>query len=152
MAFTTSLQTADLSSLLHQDFSGNFITTLADEVVSSCGSPALKRINSTLDTWRVNWDLRTSRDTNHENRTFSGDPLRFWWLAKLYLVLHFYKHSIRKGSEFALLEAGRGDDLGKMQIQLKIASWLSRFRRRKDEVPLSAECNLAQIVKPLDCG
>ena len=147
---TSDHQTADPSSLLHEDFSGTSITTLADGLVSRHGSSTLKRINGMLDRWRVNWDLRSRHDLKQENRTFSGDPVKFWWLAKLFLVLHFYRHVIRKGSEFAILGAGYGDKQSKVQIQLKIISWLFRFRRQKDEVRSWNECYLAQMMKPLD--
>ncbi len=150
VTFTPDHQTADPSSLLQEDFSGNSITTLADELVSRHGSSILKRINSMLDRWRVNWDLRSCHDLKQENRTFSGDPVKFWWLAKLYLVLHFYRHVIRKGSEFAIPGAGCADKQGRIQIQLKIISWLFRFRRQKDEVRSWNECYLAQIMKPMD--
>ena len=134
---------------MRQNLAGNYLPALADELVGQHGTATLKHINNILGKWHVIWSRRISRDFMQENRTFSGDPVRFWWLAKLYLVLHFYRHVIAKDSEFAI--SGGGDDQAKVQTQLKVIGWLQQFQQQgKDDVALSPYCYMAQFVKSSD--
>lgn len=120
---------------------------LADGLVAKHGSPTVVRMNGILNSWHQSWELRKSRDLAQENRTFSCDPMRFWWLAKLYLVLHFHRYS---NSEWAALGHEPTDEQAKAQTQLKVVSWLMQFRKSNEEVTSSTEHYLAPLVKPCD--
>ena len=52
----------------------------------------------------------------------------FWWLAKLYLVLHCYRHLLDEAGDFTAVRAADFDDAGKLQTQSKVSKWLSSFR------------------------
>lgn len=145
-------QEADPTSLLEQNFSGCFISAVADDLVSKYGSEALKGVNRALDTWRRTWDLRSGRDIEHSNSTFSGDPMRFWWLAKLCLGLHFYRHRIRENSEFALSPntGGTGDAQDRMQIQSKVLNWWFRLRHQDDSAQPTHGSLLSRVMKRMD--
>jgi hypothetical protein len=141
----------DSVSRLQQAFADNSIVALADDLVAAQDSATLKNINRTLDMWRTNWDLRGCQAFRQEKRTLSTDPVKYWWLAKLYLVLHLSRHSIHKASEFAIPESGSKNEQEKLQeIQLKVLGWLSRFRKGREDMALSSECYLAEVVEPMD--
>lgn len=140
----------DPISRLENDRCGNSVAALADEVVARHGSPTLQWLNRIFDRWRKVWDCRCSRDFKQENRTFSADPVRFWWLAKLYLALHFDRSSILKSSDFAVLDAVNGPEDDAKQLQLKILRLLLGFRQRKEDLELSKECYLSSVVGSAD--
>lgn len=129
------------------------MASLANFVVSACGSPAVKRLNVVLDTWRATWELRQVRDVEHENSSFSADPVPFWWLAKLYLALHLYVRTLGEDSEFNIPRIKAGDEIGKIVAQVKIIGWLSRFRgqQKEAEVAVVAEESsiLPKLMKPV---
>ena len=116
-----------LDYLLQQDLSEPTIAALADKVVSTSSCSALKRINGTLNTWRTTWDLRLYREIGYTASAFLDDPMPFWCLAKLYIILHHYTDLISDESEFAVSRVGFVDEKTKLQVQSKIARWLSRF-------------------------
>jgi hypothetical protein len=133
---------------LQQDLSGPSVADLADRIVKAHGSPQIHRMNGSLNSWRTTWDLRNMHDNHRESVTFKGDPLPFWWLAKLYLVLHYYTHFLTADSEFA---TSRGEGLngtGKTIVQRKIVGWLSSFRGQRCNVDWSAESWLPDLMKP----
>lgn len=135
-------------STLREALSYDCLPAFADKVVGQYGTETLKHINNVLGKWHVIWSGRISRDFLQENRTFSGDPVRFWWLAKLYLVLHFYRHVIAKDSEFAI--SGGGDDQARLQTQLKVIGWLRNLQHGKNDVGLAPDCYMAQFLKSSD--
>ncbi|KEF51619.1 uncharacterized protein A1O9_12254 [Exophiala aquamarina CBS 119918] len=139
----------DPLSQVYNDFSGSFITTLADDLVLSHGSKAMQRINMLLNRWSQSWELRKNRDTTRENCSFSGDPLRFFWLAKLYIVLHFYRFALKNDSEFAVSTTGASSE-HKRPAHLRIISWLSRFRERQVDPasPTWTDYYLCQFAEP----
>ena len=63
----------------------------------------------------------------------------FWWLAKLYLVLHYYSHILAEDSDFAKPRAERLDRYGKSRVQRKIVGWLSMFRGHKTVLDMNKE-------------
>ena len=115
------------NSLVQSDLSGPSIAALADEVVSTSSCSALKQINSILNAWRVTWDLRLYREIGYNDSGFLDNPMPFWFLAKLYIVLHHYEHFISDDSEFAVSRVKFLDERTKLQVQLKIVRWLSKF-------------------------
>jgi hypothetical protein len=140
-------------SQFHDDFSGKYITSLADVLVDQYGTAIMRRMNTLLGRWYQSWECRKSRDAARDNRTFSSDPLRFFWLAKLYIVLHFYRHALKKDSEFAVPDPEAPSDR-RNQAHLRIMSWLLRFQERQAQ-PASqtwAEHYLCQFTKPSPTG
>ncbi len=62
-------------------------------------------------------DLRKNRDSQRENCTFKADPLPIWWLAKLYLALHYNAHIVQADSEFPTPRAEGLDGHGETIVQ-----------------------------------
>ena len=121
----------DLDEHFHEDLSGVKVNALADETVSWHGSSNVQHVNAALNAWLTTWNLRCYRESAYENRTFLNDPLPFFWLAKLYLVLHCYKFWIRDESDFAVSRVDGADDGSKWTVQIKIIGWFSRFGRQR---------------------
>lgn len=119
----------DLDSFLQHDLSGSTVSSLADAAMFTNSTSALGHINQALNTWRNTWDQRQFREHKYENCTFFNDPLPFWWLAKLYILLHVYADLLHPDSEFAVARARSGDETSKFQVQKKIVGWFSRFRK-----------------------
>ena len=142
------METTNAIARLHLDPSGPSVTAIADRTVEVCGSPAVRKINNALDSWRTTWDKRNNRDVGREDGTFKGDPLPFWWLAKLYLALHYHSHILRADSEFATPRAEGLDGGAKTAVQRKIVGWLSSFRGQRCAVDFEAESWLSHLMKP----
>ena len=98
------------------------------------GSVTLKHINNALNAWRVTWDGRIYREPGREDTTFFHDPLPFWWLAKLYIVLHYLPDSFGEGSEFSIPRAGGIREKSKLQSQSNIFRWMARFCSQVDHL------------------
>lgn len=129
-------QQTDPASILQENFSGSFFASIADELVAKYGTEVLKGVNKTLNTWRSYWDRRGNLDREQGKYTFSGDPLRFWWLAKLHLVLYFYRNCIRENSEFDITTSrGSGISGGICDVsrnQAKTLKWWLQLRPEKN--------------------
>lgn len=121
----------DLDKHFQEDLTGGKVTALADGTVSLYGSSTLKHVNDALNFWLTTWHMRRYRESAYENRTFLSDPLPFFWLAKLYLVLHCYAFWIRDESDFAISRVKGADDGSKWTVQIKILGWLAKFRRQR---------------------
>lgn len=119
---------SNFDTLLKQDLSGPTVAALADDVVAACGSPALKHINNALNSWDLTWHLRRFRELEYEENSFFQNPLPFWWLAKLYLLLHLCGDILPQDSEFAISRFTDQSEAGRMNIQARLVRWLSRFR------------------------
>ena len=122
----------DLDLHLQQDLSG--IAVLADKAVPSDSFSALKHVNDALNAWRATWDLRVFRETWCEKLTFFSDALPFWWLAKLYVLLHYRTPLTSPDSEFAIPRVASKDERNKMPAQAKILKWVSRFCDQKHQI------------------
>lgn len=131
---------------LKEDSSGPSVTAIADRIVKICGSPAIRRIDNALNSWRSTWDLRQNRDIQREDYSFKGDPLPFWWLAKLYLILHY--NIVQADSEFAAPRAEGQEGHRKTAVQRKIVGWLSSFRGNRYAMDRTAESWLPDLMKP----
>jgi len=145
-----SSSATSLDEQLSQDLSGQLVSSLADVTIAAHTSQAIKLVNSALDSWRMIWDARQHREMDHEYATFVLDPLPFWWLAKLYLLLHCAGRSIKENSEFANPRSKGLNTAGKIVAMTKVVGWLQRFRRRPDEAtdPRSMNC-LKHLMKPV---
>ena len=133
---------------LNDDHSGLTVTAIADKAVKICGSPAIRKVDNALNAWRATWDLRHNRDCHRQTRTFKGDAMPFFWLAKLYLALHNNVHILQPDSEFATARAEGLDGHGKTIIQRKIVGWLSSFRGQRCKVDSKVESWLPDLFKP----
>ncbi len=144
-----------LSSLLHRDLLNHDVAKIANDVVTKYGSEAMKRANAALDAWRRNWDVRRMQDIYDERNSAFSHPLNFWLLAKLFVVLHFFRNHVsgnsfdgqQQNTEFlAFSYANDGSASGRITVQLQVIDWLSRIRQRRDRQPLSAESFLSQVI------
>ena len=148
--FFSTIPESDSSNAINRlkyDPSGPNITAIADSALKMYASPVIRRVDNALNAWRATWDLRSNRDSKHERCTFKGDPLPFWWLAKLYLLLHYHGHILQPDSEYASPRAEAPDNYGKTMIQRKVVGWLSSFRGRKSTVNTETENWLPELMK-----
>lgn len=119
---------SNLDEFLQQGLSGPIVAGLADEAVSVYGNAALKHVNNALNTWNSTWHRRRHRELDREERSFSQNPFPFWWLAKLYLLLHICGGVLPRSSEFATHRATGIHGVSKLQTQAKIIKWFLKFR------------------------
>lgn len=126
----TSLKPGSLSQET-STFCGQSVSQLANEISVERGSGILSHVNDILNTWRASWDAQYALETDQYRRWFfSGDPLRFWWLAKLYLVLYACRSTITEESEFfPFFRKPVADNGERIQLQARILTWLTRFRK-----------------------
>ena len=132
---------------LKDDPSGPNITAIANSALSMYASPVIRKVDNALNAWRATWDLRSNRDSKHERYTFSGDPLPFWWLAKLYLLLHYHGYVLQPDCEYASPRAEAPDNYRKSVIQSKVIGWLASFRGRKFTVNTETENWLPELMR-----
>lgn len=130
-AFSGSIRLSQYMSLLQSRFSGQTVATLADTFISARASPAVDKVNIALNCWRSIWDRRKVQETDIEHRTFFGNPLPFWWLIKLYLLVHLVDMPVTEKNDFTLLKACFRESKGQLDKQEKIVSWVRKFRRVK---------------------
>ena len=127
--------------------SGPNITAIADRTVKIHASPAIGRVDNALNAWRTTWDLRRNQGSQNEQPTFKGDPLPFWWLAKLYLLLHYHGHIVQPGTEYSSPRPDAPDDDAKTAIQRKVVGWLSSFRGKSVKLGAETENWLPELMK-----
>ena len=137
----------DLKMLFYHDPSDYEVQNIANGIVEKYGSGAMRRVNAALNNWRSNWDTRSIRDILDENSTFAGDPVRFWWLAKYFLVIHFFRGRIGKDDEIFPLVSYKLSTHDGMQIQWQVVNWLLRFRSRGQTEDCSGASFLSQIIR-----
>lgn len=130
-AFSGGIRLSQYMSLLQSRFSGQTVATLADTFISARASPAVDKVNIALNCWRSIWDRRKVQETDIEHRTFFGNPLPFWWLIKLYLLVHLVDMPVTEKNDFTLLKACFRESKGQLDKQEKIVSWVRKFRRVK---------------------
>ena len=144
---TPELDIARNLSRLQEDLSGPAVVSLANKVVDKHGSPALQRVNCAFDAWRTIWDLRHYRERDHEDRTFFNDPLPFWWLGKLYMILHCCSHFIANDSEFATWKVDSSlNEAEKLQVHLKLRRWMALFRDGRSQADTSTQNHLTKVL------
>lgn len=114
----------------------------------------MKRANHALNVWRLNWDLRSVHDVYDEKNSAFNHPLNYWLLARLFVVLHFFRNhnyeledSTPPNAEFAAFSSANGRTAtGKIRIQREVVKWLARIRQRQEGETLSAENFLSQVI------
>jgi hypothetical protein len=146
--------TLNLSNILYRDLHTHEIANIADEIVNQNGSGDMKRINDSFNSWHRNWIARRVSDTHAEENSAFSHPLNFWLLAKLFIVLHFFRNRVldpRGNGEMQTQEVLTflGEDTstsGKIRVQVQIVEWLSRIRRRQAVLPSSGESFLSRVI------
>jgi hypothetical protein len=147
--------TSYLSTLLDGSLLDHDVASIANDVVARYGSEAMRGINNDLNCWRRNWDARRLHDVHAERNTHFSHPLNFWILAKLFVVLHFFRHYVPSPTDhslqpnrgfFAFSSGNDGTTRGKIKRQAQVVDWLSRIRRQQDAQPLMAECFMSQVI------
>jgi len=122
-----------LMGKLKRDFSRRTIEAIADEVIKMQGGPAFQELNLALNAWRLAWDGRQFRDNQSDAKNFSADPLPFWQLAKLFIILHVVGEDKLAESELKVPKARGGDPKSKFLVQERIVSWLQKLRVEKTD-------------------
>lgn len=142
------------------------VENLANEVVNNHGSDSMKRANNALNAWRKNWDDRKIRDIHQDDDTTSAftHPLNFWVLAKLFIILHFFRNRVISGQDgsdgiggertaeeqrselLTYYRAKGGSTSEKLAVQVQIIGWLAKIRQQSDKHALGTESFLSQVL------
>lgn len=134
---------------LQNDFSANTIESLAAGVgaLSETGRFAVE--NHTLDRWMHWWNARRYHD--HKHLSFALNPILFWFLAKLYLLLGVCGGTDDlTHSEFAGMVARTDDIKDKMQRRAKILEQMSRLRsHRRADLLQTSRVSVVGFMDPL---
>ncbi|KAK9364431.1 hypothetical protein V1509DRAFT_643697 [Lipomyces kononenkoae] len=151
----------NFSDLLNRDLLNYDIANIANRIVAAYGSDAIRRVNDALDAWLRNWNARRVHDMYDEKHGAFTHPLNFWLLAKLFLVLHFFRNRYhrylpglgedgppdREGLELhAFYNSDNGTAQGRLTIQVQVIGWLSKLRRQREGSLLSAGSFLSQVL------
>ena len=121
--------TAVARDRLKHNFCGSTVEAIADGVIETHGTLAFREIDAALNAWRLSWHSRKFRDYQSDGKLFSADPMPFWHLAKLFIVLHLLgdEQGAAGCSDLKLPKARVGDTKSKQLVQEKIISWMRRF-------------------------
>lgn len=120
--------------ILNKDCSGSIVAVLAEKTVNTYGSTGMKSVNKALDRWRLVWEQRSFRESATDGSSFSSDPLPFWFLSKLYLLVYLIRPPPE--SDFSLLMTHtRMSMTEKIRAQEKIVNWLNGFRVVQENTP-----------------
>lgn len=139
----------NLDRQVASDFSGPNIVQLAARVVRLRNSSTFDGINRVLDEWLAVWERRTWRDADYENLAFSLDPLPFWWLAKLFMLLHCGKGYFSVDSEFTIVNKTGGSFRDSHSSQAKIFRWLTKLRQKESADQVRKVESLASLMVPM---
>ena len=120
---------------LKTDFSPSTIDAVADDLIRTHGVPAIQEIAFALNAWRSSWDSRVFGDNQSDGQNFSADPMPFWHLAKLFIVLYLLGDLHTGSSEMRIPRARVGDTKGKLLVQEGIVSWLRKLGTDQSERP-----------------
>lgn len=110
----------------------------------------MRYINKLLDRWYQCWKAGETVNTAQHKHSTSRDPLRFFWLAKLYVILHFYRQTLQQeielGGDHDAIQAGsRGE-----HSHLRAICWLLRLRDRQVDLdaPIWTDHYLRHFTDP----
>lgn len=117
-----------LTRRLQLNFCRSTLENVADEVIKTQGGLVFQELNSTLNAWRMSWDHRKFQDPQSDGKTFTADPLPFWHLVKLLIVLHLNTGGLESHEQLQLPAIQPGDMKSKMMGQEKVSSWLKMLR------------------------
>lgn len=158
---TSSVQSTDVnfSDLLNRDLLNYDIANIATKIVGKYGSAAIRRVDDALDAWLRNWNARRMRDIYDERHGAFTHPLNFWLLAKLFLVLHFFRNRYQghvpgmgedsqpeRDSELHAFYNNNGAAQGRLAIQMQVIGWLSKLRRQREGSLLSGGSFLSEVL------
>ena len=147
-----------------QDFLQNIfahdIVGIADEFVNKYGSYGLRQANNALNAWRRNWETRRVWDVFGNRSGAFSHPMNFWLLAKLFIIVHFFRNRIPDSAvaghgEAGLQDAGlhayfrartsaHADD--RIQAQVQVINWLMQIRKHQTGRPLASQNFLSQVM------
>ena len=157
-ASSTNASDTILSALLNRDLLDYDVANVADEIVGKYGSDAIRSVNHALNAWLANWNARRVHDMYHENHVAFTHPFNFWLLAKLFLVLHFFRNRYpisgiiqdgqpERDSELqGFYNPSSGTARDRLNTQVQVIGWLSMFRRQREGSLLSAGSFLSKVL------
>ncbi|KAI5786450.1 hypothetical protein DFH27DRAFT_259364 [Peziza echinospora] len=162
-ASSSSTQAAgvNLSDLLNHNFELHLlnynIANIANEIVGKHGSGSIKRVNDALDAWLRNWNARKVQDIYDERHSAFTHPLNFWLLAKLFLVLHFFRNRYQRNTGedgqgerdsdlHAFYNVNKGAAHDRLETQVQVIGWLSKLRRQREGSLLSGGSFLSEVL------
>lgn len=122
-----------LTRQLQLNFCRSTLENVADEVINTQGGLVFQELNSTLNAWRTAWENRKFKDPQSDGKTFSADPLPFWHLGKLLIVLHLNTGGLEYHDQLRVPAIQSGDLQSKMMGQEKVSSWLKMLREDSGE-------------------
>ncbi|KAL3449905.1 hypothetical protein BJX65DRAFT_272150 [Aspergillus insuetus] len=123
----------DLATKILENFSSPCIASLADDAISYYGHSGLQDINEVLDKWLLAWEERRRHIRGGpESAGFGMDPMPFWSLAKLYLLLHCRSQEVKSDSEFSYFLSQGIEMEDKMKLQAQVYKWMSKLRCAQD--------------------
>ena len=131
--YSTSVATA--MNRLRNDFSRSTVEAVADDLSKTHAAPAFQELTTALNAWRLSWDSRMFGDNQSDGQNFSGDPMPFWHLAKLFIALYLIGEGQTVGGEMRLPRARGGDSKGKQLNQERIVSWLQKLGADQSDRP-----------------
>jgi hypothetical protein len=160
-ASSTPSTDVNVSDLLNRDLLNYDVANIANEIVAKYGSDAIRRVNDALDAWRRNWDARQLHDIYGERHVAFTHPFNFWLLAKLFIVLHFFRNRYHRftpvmggdgaqpGGEselHAFFNPSNGTAQDRLATQVQVIGWLSKFRRQREGSLLSVGSFLSEVL------
>lgn len=159
-ASSTQATDVNFSDLLNRDLLNYDIANIATKIVGKHGSAAIRRVDDALDAWLRNWNARRVRDIYDERHSAFTHPLNFWLLAKLFLVLHFFRNRYhrhvpdmgedgqpeRNSELHAFYNSNNGAAQGRLATQVQVIGWLSKLRRQREGSLLSGGSFLSEVL------
>lgn len=146
---SASLLLNNLDHRIASDFTGPNIVRLEEQAVLLKSSNTFGRIDSMLNEWLSVWKLRNWRDTESEDLAFTLNPMPFWWLAKLLLLLHCGKDFISADSEFNMANKAGGSFRSSQSLHGKTAQWLAKLRRKQPTDQIEKLESLETLMVPI---
>lgn len=139
------IATSTVSELLQLSVPGEQVAAAADHLTSQYGSPALVQVNATLDAWRRNWDARKQHDHYSDVEDGFVHPLNFWYLAKLFILVHLKRGHASNDDDVAALYRDKSLQ-NTLQTQLRVIGWMRRLRQVHGGGLASSGSFLSQVI------
>ncbi|KIW20478.1 hypothetical protein PV08_01053 [Exophiala spinifera] len=118
---------ATMVKQLQSSLTAETIDAIADGFIGTYGGKTFTRLNSALNAWRQCWQSRVFRDLQNDGNNFLCDPLPFWHLAKLLLMLRLARVAGAEEPMLALLKVRHGPMWDRSFAQDGVLSWLRRL-------------------------
>jgi hypothetical protein len=148
----------NVSNLLNLDLLNYDVANIARKIVGKHGSAAIRGVDGALDAWLRNWNARRMHDIYDERHCAFTHPLNFWLLAKLFLVLHFFRNQChrhvssvgdqpeRDSGLHAFFNSNNGSAQDKLAAQVQVIGWLSKIRKQQKGSLLSGGSFLSEVL------